>query len=97
MLHFDFFKKLKFFNFENKLIINYKHIYLYIKEVAVKGGNQSIALSSALSLDFNVEMETYVDNAKKENMNSGITQDPTIATSTLPKAGLKTIIFIIQI
>lgn len=70
-------------------------LYLYIKEVAIKGGNQSIVLSNALSLDFNVEMETYVDNVKKENMNSGITQDPTIATSTLPKAGMKTIIFII--
>lgn len=66
----------------SKDILNYEEVskenvlYLYIKEVAVKGGDQSIAFSNALSLESNVEVETYVNNVKKENMNSGNISKP---------------------
>lgn len=62
------------FVINSKDLSNYESIskenvlYLYIKEVAVKGGNQSIAISKALSLETDGKLETYVDNVKKEDI-----------------------------
>ena len=80
-------------------------IYLYVKEVAVKGGDQSVAVSKALSLESDVKVETYVDNAKKENVNSGNTEtskpddtdntkDNTTASGKLPQTGVQATIVI---
>jgi len=99
--------KLKF-SINSKDVSNYNEIsnenvlYIYIKEVAVKGGDQSIAVSNAISLESNVEIETFVDNAKKENMSSGNTDtnkpnnvtDSTTATGKLPQTGIKATIVI---
>ena len=99
------------FTIDTRKISNYDKIadenvlYLYIKEVAIKGGNQSIAESKALSLDSEVEIETYIDGVKKDNINSDNTfnnnssnnQDTTVAGGMLPKAGIKTVISVIFI
>lgn len=89
------------FTINSKDISNYEDIskenvlYLYIKEVAIKGGNQKVAISNAMSLESDVKVETYVDNAKKENITSGNTNlntpsdsnDDTVANGKLPNAG----------
>lgn len=95
------------FTIDSKDILNYENIskenvlYLYIKEVAIKGGNQSVAISNALSLESDVKVETYVDNNKKENINfdnnssnSNNDKDTTVANGKLPQAGEKKVIFI---
>ena len=40
------------------------NLYLYIKEVAIKGGNQSRLTTKAIKLDSNVSIETYRDGTK---------------------------------
>jgi len=95
------------FTINSKDIENYNEIsdetvlYLYIKEVAVKGGNQSVAISNGIKLESDVKVETYVDNAKKENAQSsnsesGDSKDKTTANGKLPQTGEKmTIILLI--
>lgn len=97
------------FTINSKDIANYEEIskenvlYLYIKEVAIKGGDQDIAVSRALSLEADIEVETYVDNSKKENINSGNistnnnSEDKTVANESLPQTGVRTVISIIFI
>lgn len=79
-------------------ISNAEVVYLYIKEVATKGGNQSIAISNSMKLESDVEIETYLDNSKKVNNNSNNTSkntsDETVADSKLPYTGSKTIMII---
>lgn len=86
------------FTIDSRNISNYNEIlsedvvYLYVKEVATKGGNQSIAISKAMKLETDTNVETYIDNAKKENMQSGNqttnnSQDNTQASGKLPQAG----------
>lgn len=85
------------FTINSKDISNYENIskenalYLYIKEVAIKGGNQSVTISNPLTLENKVDMEIYIDNAKKENINDG---DNTISNEKLPNTGMKVIIII---
>lgn len=86
----------------NDKITDENVLYLYIKEVAIKGGDQSIALSKAISLESDVNVETYIDNAKKENINSvnnsnSNDKDTTIAAGTLPNTGAISIVSIIFI
>ena len=69
-------------------------LYIYIKEVAIKGGNQSIIISKPVELNTNVKIETYLDNAKINNSNSS---DETIAKGELPKTGIRSLITIIII
>ena len=69
-------------------------LYIYIKEVAIKGGNQSIIISKPVELNTNVKIETYLDNAKINNSNSS---DETIAKGELPKTGIRSLIAIIII
>ena len=105
------------FTINSKDISNYEDIskenvlYLYVKEVAIKGGDQSVSTTKALSLESDVKVETYVDGVKKENMNSGNTsnnnnnnndngsgeKDDTVAGGKLPQAGVTTTISIVFI
>lgn len=94
------------FTINSKDISNYEDIskenvlYLYVKEVAIKGGDQSVITSKALSLESDAKVETYVDNVKKENINSGNIsnsnsnnndKDTTVAGGKLPQTGVKTV------
>ena len=94
------------FNIDTRNIKNYGEIvnadtlYLYIKEVAVNGGNQSVLITNGLKLDNNAEIDVYMDNAKIENRNNGgiaNTIDNTIAPNILPKAGLTSLVILIVI
>lgn len=75
-------------------------VYLYVKEVVEKGGDQSVAISKALSLESDVKVETFVDGTKKENLNSNNNnnenskKDDTVAEGMIPQAGIKTIVYI---
>lgn len=64
-------------------------LYLYIKEVATKGENQSIAVSKSMKLETDKKIETYVNNIKKENFDTNTSINSTIATGKLPNAGIK--------
>ena len=86
-------KDVKYADF-SKDISNEDNIYIYIKEVAIKGGNQSIIISKPVELNTNVKIETYLDNAKINNSNSS---DETIAKGELPKTGIRSLITIIII
>ena len=85
------------FKINTKDIKNYSELsdvgtlYLYIKEVATKGGDQKIALSRSISLESTGRTEIYVDNVKKD---SSIVEnvDSTVVNKILPKAGTKNII-----
>ena len=94
------------FTVDSRNVSNYNEIadedvlYIYIKEVATKGGNQSVAISNSMKLETNTNLETYVNNAKKENMQSGNqttnnSQDNTQAPGKLPQAGVNTIILLV--
>ena len=96
------------FTINSKDISNHEDIskenilYLYVKEVAIKGGDQSVSTTKALSLESDVKVETYVNNAKKENISSGdnttnkpdSSKDDTLADGKIPNAGLKTFVII---
>lgn len=96
------------FTIDSKDISNYEDIskenvlYLYIKEVAIKGGDQSVAVSNAISLNSNVKVETYVDNIKKEDINPGNSsnngssdKDSTVVNGKIPQTGVKTAISLV--
>ena len=93
--------KLKF-QMNTKDIKNYDelfeadNLYLYIKEVAIKGENQSTKISKAMELNSNATIETYIDNAKINNSNLS-NGDQTIAPQILPKAGKNLIIILSMI
>ena len=43
-------------------------IYIYIKETVTKGGSQSVQISKSMNFDTgNANIDTYVDNVKKDN------------------------------
>ena len=60
------------FTVDSRNVSNYNEIasedvlYIYIKEVATKGGNQSVAISNSMKLEINTNVETYVNNAKRK-------------------------------
>lgn len=98
------------FNINTKDIKNYAEIsdedilYLYVKEVAIKGGNQTIAISKAMKLDSDVTVEIYMNNAKISSTNSGNTaqtgnntESTTVPLSRLPNAGMRSILILIFI
>jgi len=102
------------FTINSKDITNYENIskenvlYLYIKEVAIKGGNQSVLISKAISVEANVEVEIYINNEKKETIdpnsnpnnnsnNDSNNKDNTVADKELPKTGVRAIVIIIVI
>lgn len=84
----------------------FNNLYLYIKEVAIRGGSQSVAYTKAMKMDTNISVETYVDNIKVDNKNSGNsintptdtkkdTEDKTIAGGILPQTGVRNVLIII--
>ena len=101
------------FVIDSRNVSNYKEIesedvtYIYIKEVATKGENQSTVISNSMKLETNNNVETYVDDVKKENLqlsnsNQESSNDVTITTGKLPKAGISikiilTIIVIVSV
>lgn len=102
------------FTINSKDLVNYEDIskenilYIYIKEVTKKGGDQSVAITDSISLEANGKVDTYVDNQKKENINSSdnsnnnngenVDKDTTIAGDhKLPQTGIKAVAFIVFI
>ena len=65
------------FRIDSRDISNYNQIsketelYIYIKESVVKGGNQSVIVSKPIKFEIeDSNIDTYVDNVKKQNDNS---------------------------
>ncbi len=94
------------FTIDSRKITNYNKIaseevlYLYIKEVATKGGDQNIAISKPMKLETDKKIETYVDNARKDNLQSGSTyidKDDTVSSGKLPKTGVAATVFVLAI
>lgn len=74
------------------------NLYLYIKEVALKGSNQHVKVTLPMKIEVNGNEDVYIDNAKVENSNSKYeTEDKTVAQGKLPNTGIVTIISIIVI
>lgn len=76
-------------------------LYLYIKEVAVKGGNQAVLVSKPLEMNANVTAEIYLDNVKVTDKNSNSNnngsskaEDDTVASGKLPQTGIKLVVTI---
>ena len=80
-------------------IANEDVVYLYVKEVIKNGENESETISNPMKLDTNVEVQTYVNNGKIENMQSNnpstsnpgtsTSLDDTVANKKLPNTGIK--------
>lgn len=97
------------FTIDSRKVSNYNEIadenvlYLYIKEVAIKGEYQSIAITDSMKIETNDKIEVYLDNVKVDNINSGNVENPedssnnTIASGKLPNAGEKSILILIGI
>lgn len=101
--------KLKF-KINTKDIKNYEELscsntlYLYIKEVAKKGGNQSVAESKAMKMEMNDEIQIYLDGKKKNDTTDkgaiskpGDKQDNTIAPDRIPNTGKRNIFVLVFI
>ena len=76
-------------------------MYLYVREVAVKGGNQSVFVTKGINMDFDIKVETYLDNVKIENKNDDNkktdVKDDTMAPNEIPQTGVKSVIIIILV
>ena len=97
------------FTIDSRKMSNYNEIaseevlYLYIKEVAIKGADTSIAVSKSMKLETDKDVETYVDNVKKEGLQSNIStgksdnDDKTVAGGILPYTGVTAIVIALAI
>lgn len=100
------------FKINTKDIKNYEEIsdsntlYLYIKEVVIKGGNQSVLVSKSINMDSNATIETYLDNEKvntdkiyndKKEVVSNAEDKKTSSPNRLPNAGVRSILILISI
>ena len=92
------------FTIDSRNVSNYVDIsdgdivYVYVKEVAVKGGNQTVTISKAMKLETDTNVEVFVDGVKKDDMNSGKIEDDkdsTVADKNIPQTGVTTVITII--
>ena len=77
------------------------NLYLYIKEVAIKGANQSVGISKPMELNADVSIEVYLDDVIVSNIDNNTSSninnngsDNTKATGTLPQTGINIIIII---
>ena len=70
-------------------------MYIYIKEVAIKGGSQSISISNANKLEFYSNTDSNINN--NTNSSTSESSDNTTANGKLPNAGVTTIIISIII
>ena len=73
-------------------IVNDNILYLFIEEIAKKGGNQSTAESDVIRLDITTNVEEYVDGVKKRP--NGSSNDDTQADKPIPQTGLTPVIII---
>jgi uncharacterized cupredoxin-like copper-binding protein len=80
-------------------IVNEDVLYIYVKEVAIKGGDQSVAITKTMELESDSDFETFVDNVKTDITvsNSDKVTDSTTATGELPQTGTKITLFIVII
>lgn len=76
-------------------------LYLYIKEVAGKGGSQAVLVSKPLEMNANVTAEIYLDNVRVTDKNSNTNnngsskaEDDTVASGKLPQTGIKLVVTI---
>ena len=56
--------------------------YIYIKEIAKKGNTQAVAISKAISVESNTNVETYVDGNKVNSTNTRIERPDVISGVT---------------
>ena len=72
-------------------LIDSEVIYLYVKEVAIKGGNQSIEISNAMKLeaDDSTDIDISMDDVNDESNTEDTKEDDTIANGIIPNAGIK--------
>lgn len=91
-------------NFEE--VSDSSNLYLYIKEVAIKGGNQSVLVSKPMKMSSDIDMEIYLDNVKIDNVNSGNNgnsegaddeKDDTRSPQKLPESGVVNVLILILI
>lgn len=86
-------------NYED--LMSSKTLYLYVREVAVKGGNQSVFVTKGINMDSDIKVETYLDNVKIENKNDDNkktdVKDDTMAPNEIPQTGVKSVIIIILV
>lgn len=91
------------FVIDSRKLANYSDIadnntlYLYIKEVATKGSEESVFSSKAMGVVYKDKVEIFVDNVKKDDVqgNTGSSSndvDDTLAHGRLPFAGFKTVL-----
>lgn len=88
---------------------NVDTLYLYIKEVAKKGEEESVKISNPIILEPDSKTEIYINNAKINLSNSSIendnlsdslsssTKDETMAKKILPNTGVGTMLIIMVI
>lgn len=71
-------------------IANADTLYLYIKEVAIKGGNQQVFYSQPLGIQSDISAEIFIDGIKKQNTNSSNSNnDNTTAPGKIPQTGIQ--------
>ena len=85
------------------------NLYIYIREVAKKGGSQSVVVSPALEIspDNNTEVEIYIDDERLSDIDTGNDnkgdnnkeepEDNTIAEGPLPQTGIRNTIIVVTI
>lgn len=85
-------------------LANVNNLYLYIREVAIKGGNQTVVVSKAMEVDSEGKIETYLDNVKVNNNNSNTNndnkkddKDNTTISGDLPKTGVRNILGVVLV
>lgn len=69
-------------------ISNENSLYLYIKEVAIKGGDQRVFFTQPLKVESNIEAEIFVDGVKIQTSTKP-GNDSTTAPGKIPQTGIK--------
>lgn len=96
------------FVIDSRKVANYSDIssndvlYVYVKEIATKGSEESVFSSKAMSVVYKDKVETFVDNVKVDNIqgntsgsdSSDKNVDDTLAHGKLPFAGVKTVLIL---
>lgn len=77
-------------------ILNSNEAYIYIKELVLKGGNQSILISKPMKINIKDDTEIYSNDTKINNYDSSESiKDNTIASGKLPNTGIVAMISIL--
>lgn len=89
---------------ENSPLSTSDVLYIYIKEIAIKGGNQSVAISAGTLVEVDQNIETYRNDTRIEvptinHSNSEpdevTVEDNTTASGTIPQTGVTSVTSII--